>query len=56
MKKKIRRRTYSAQPLHRYAYPNAAEPGYFLNKFLDYVTVAVSCFGIVTTLFFLVSW
>lgn len=56
MKKNIRRRTYSARPLHRYAYPNAAEPGYFLNKFLDYVTVAVSCFGLVTTLFFLATW
>jgi len=56
MKKNIHRHTYSARPLRRYAYPNAAEPGYFLNKFLDYVTVAVSCFGIVTTLFFLATW
>ena len=55
MKKNNCRRTYSSRPLRRYAYPNAAEPGYFLNKALDYITVAVSCFGMVTTLFFLAS-
>ena len=42
-------------PSYRRPYPNAAEPGYFLNKALDYITVAVSCFGMVTTLFFLAS-
>lgn len=55
MKKKNSRRTYSARPVRRYAYPNAAEPGYFLNKALDYITVAVSGFGLVTTLFFLAT-
>ena len=55
MKKKVNRRPYSARPVRRYAYPNAAEPGYFFNKVLDYITVAVSGFGLITTLFFLAT-
>ncbi len=55
MKKKVNRRPYSARRTRRYAYPNAAEPGYFLNKILDYITVAVSGFGLITTLFFLAT-
>ena len=55
MKKKPVRRTYSSRHLKRYPYPNAAEPGYFLNIALDYITVAVSCFGLVTTFFFLAT-
>lgn len=55
MKVKKNRRTYSARPVRRYAYPNAAEPGYFFNKILDFITVAVSGFGLVTTLFFLAT-
>ena len=55
MKKKSSRRTYSSPALRRYAYPNAAEPGYFLNKALDYITVAVSGFGLTTALFFLAT-
>ena len=55
MKKRNCRRTYSSRPIRRYAYPNAAEPGYFLNKALDYITVAVSGFGLATTLFFLAT-
>lgn len=55
MKKKVSRHPYSARHIRRYAYPNAAEPGYFFNKILDYITVAVSGFGLVTTLFFLAT-
>ena len=55
MKKKTVRRPYYSRPIRRYAYPNAAEPGYFLNKALDYITVAVSGFGLATTLFFLAT-
>ena len=55
MKKKVYRHPYSAQPVRRYEYPNAAEPGYFFNKVLDYITVAVSGFGLITTLFFLAT-
>lgn len=55
MKKKVYRHPYSAQPVRRYHYPNAAEPGYFFNKVLDYITVAVSGFGLITTLFFLAT-
>lgn len=54
-KKSYSRASYSARPVHRYAYPNAAEPGYFLNKILDFITVAVSGFGLITTLFFLAT-
>lgn len=55
MKRRTVRRTYSARHIQRYPYPNAAEPGYFLNKALDYITVAVSGFGLATTLFFLAT-
>ncbi len=54
-KKRNCRSAYSAQHIRRYNYPNAAEPGYFLNKILDFITVAVSGFGLITTLFFLAT-
>ena len=55
MKKTYSRRTYSARPLHRYAYPNAAERSYFTEKLLNGITAVVSCMGIVTILFFLIT-
>ena len=55
MKKKPVRGNYSARPVKAYPYPNAAEPGYFLNKVLDFITVTVSCFGLITTFFFLAT-
>lgn len=55
MKTKKRCRTYSARSVRRYAYPNAAEPGYFLNKLLDGITVAVSGLGLITTLLFMAT-
>ena len=55
MKKRTRHPAYSSHTLRRCAYPNAAEPGYFLNKVLDYITVAVSGFGLATALFFLAT-
>ena len=55
MKKKTARRHHYSRPVKAYPYPNAAEPGYFLNKILDYITVAVSCLGLVTTFFFLAT-
>lgn len=39
----------------KYAYPNAAEPGYFLNKLLDVLTVIVSGFGFIVTLMFMAT-
>ena len=32
MKRTHRKHTYSTQQIRRYAYPNAAEPGYFLDR------------------------
>ena len=55
MKAKKTSRTYSTRPVHRYAYPNAAEPGYFLNKFLDAVTITVSGLGLIVTLMFMAT-
>lgn len=37
-----------------YAYPNAAERGYFLNKALDYALAAATSLGTITILFFLI--
>ena len=54
-KRKNHRKPYPARHIRRYTYPNAAEPGYFLNKFLDFITVAVSGFGLITSLFFLAT-
>ena len=36
-------------------YPNAAEPRYFLNKFIDGVLAAVTSAGAFTILFFLIT-
>lgn len=55
MNRKNHRNPYPARYIRRYPYPNAAEPGYFLNKILDFITVAVSGFGLITTLFFLAT-
>jgi hypothetical protein len=49
------RRSYSIPKVRRYSYPNAAEPGYFLNKVLDGITIAVSGFGLITTLLFMAT-
>ena len=40
---------------YRRPYPNAADPGYFLDKILDGLLAAVSCMGCVTIFFFLVT-
>lgn len=37
-----------------YAYPNAAERDYFVNKALDYALAAATSLGTVTILFFLI--
>ena len=56
MKRTHRKHTYSAQPIRRYAYPNAAEPGYFLERLaqgcvaLISVTASVFFFALVLTL------
>lgn len=56
MKKRIARRPYySARPVRRYAYPNAAEPGYFAGKLLDGATAAVTCMGTVTLLLYFLT-
>ena len=57
MKKKNNRRPYySSRPMHRYAYPNAAEPSYFAGKLLDGITAAVTCMGTVTLLMYLLTF
>lgn len=56
MKKRTARRPYySSHPVRRYAYPNAAEPGYFAGKLLDGITAAVTCMGTVTLLMYFLT-
>lgn len=56
MKNTRKHHTYSARPVRRYPYPNAAEPGYFAGKMLDLVTAAVTCMGTVTLFFYLATF
>lgn len=55
MKKKKTYRPYFARPIRRYAYPNAAEPSYFVGKLLDGITAAVTCLGTVTLLMYFLT-
>ena len=55
MKRTRRHRYPYTRPVRRYAYPNAAEKGYFAEKILNGITAVVSCMGIVTILFFLIT-
>ena len=55
-KRNVRRPYYSARPVRRYAYPNAAEPTYFAGKLLDGITAAVNCVGTVTLLMFFLTF
>lgn len=41
--------------VRRFAYPNAADKAYFEEKLLDGVTSVVTCLGILTILFFLIT-
>ena len=50
MKKNSASRTNFAAP-----YPNAAEPRYFLNKFIDALLAAAASAGTFTILFFLMT-
>lgn len=50
MKRTKRKHTYSSRPVRRYAYPNAAEPGYFLNRLAQGCVALVSVTG--SVLFF----
>ncbi len=54
-KKSVRRPYYSSRAIRRYAYPNAAEPSYFLGKLLDGITAAVTCMGTVTLLMYFLT-
>ena len=56
MNQNYRSRTYSARPVRRYPYPNAAEPGYFAGKLLDGITAAVTCMGTVTLFLYLATF
>lgn len=54
--KQIRRRRYPyTRPVRRYTYPNAADRSYFIEKLLNGATAVVTCMGIVTILFFLIT-
>ena len=55
-KRNYRRPYYSSRPVRRYAYPNAAEPGYFTGKLLDIITAAVTCMGTVTLLMYFLTF
>lgn len=46
-------RYYKPRP---YAYPNAAEPGYFKGKLLDALTAIVTGMGSVTLLLYLLTF
>lgn len=48
-------RNYNAAHPRPLPYPNAAEPRYFLNKFIDAVLAAVTGAGTFTILFFLMT-
>lgn len=52
MKKRTVSRHCRMRPL---PYPNAAEPQYFLNKFIDGLLGAATCAGTITILFFLMT-
>lgn len=55
MKTTKTRYSYSAPVVRSYPYPNAAEPGYFVQKFLDGVTAVVTGIGAIAVLFFLIT-
>lgn len=55
MKTNVTNRTYFARPLRSYPYPNAAEPGYFFNRFLDQLTALASIIGVITVFIFLAT-
>ena len=55
MKRTRRHRYPYTRPVRRYTYPNAAEQGYFAEKLLNGITAVVSCMGIITILFFLIT-
>lgn len=51
-KRRIRRKNCH---IRRTAYPNAADRAYFEEKLLDGITSVVTCMGILTILFFLIT-
>ena len=51
-----KRHSYSARRIHRYSYPNAAEPGYFAGRLLDGITALVSGIGCVTLLMYFLTF
>ena len=51
-----KRQTYSAHRIHRYSYPNEAEPGYFAGRLLDGITALVTCMGFVTLLMYFLTF
>lgn len=51
----IRRHHPVRRRRRRRAYPNAAASGYFAEKFLDAATAVVSCAGLMTAMFFLIT-
>ena len=56
MKKKTVRRPYYSRPIRRYAYPNAAEPGYFVGKLLDLLTAGASVMGTIVLLMYVLTF
>ena len=49
------KKNYSHSNVRPLPYPNAAEPRYFLNKFIDACLAAITSAGTFTILFFLMT-
>lgn len=54
--KNNRKHTYSTHRIRRYTYPNEAEPGYFIGRFMDCITVLVTGMGTVTLLLYFLTF
>ena len=55
MKSMKKRQPYSARPVRRYPYPNAADRSYFEEKILDGITAVVTCMGTITLFFYFLT-
>jgi hypothetical protein len=50
------RQNHLARPIRSYAYPNEAEPSYFIGRLLDGITAIVTGMGSVTLLLYLLTF
>jgi hypothetical protein len=54
-KHSIRNTNHGVYRYYRRPYPNAAEPGYFIDKLVDGILAVVTAMGCITFFFFLVT-